>query len=253
MIKLALTSDTHYGHSKNTHRIHEKFLEALAADIKTNDVKALIHAGDWTSYKQDQFKRTLAMFRKYIPANIPIVAVRGNHDLWQGGNRKKFGYIHHHGQMMQQHEEWFKANNIHHLEAGPMQLGDVIIYGFDGWYRVAEPTTNDEIYMGWNDVEGCPIMPYLSNRAHKKLDEILAQDLSGYRASVLVTHHPSFTDDPGYEDLCANLKFFDPIVEKFDAYAVGHSHQFINQRFGKCLVLNSGSDYDKPKHLIFEV
>ena len=106
--------------------------------------------------------------------------------------------------------------------------------------------------MGWTNIEGAPTHLYLGNRAHNKLDEILAADMSQHRSTVLVTHHPSFTEDMQYKDFCANLNFFQPIVEKFDAYCTGHSHVRSNHMHNGCLLINSGSDYDDPRYVIFE-
>jgi len=248
MAHIALTSDTHYGLDNNTHIVHEKFLKRLDKDIKANNVSLLIHAGDWACNKQDQFYRSMKMFRKHI--SVPIVCVRGNHDLWQHKNYPKMQtYI----EMMKTHEEWFKELGIHHLESGPYIHGDIAIFGFDGWYHSANPPTNDLSTMQFKDVGGAPIMPYLSSRAHKKLDALLALDLKPYRRSILVTHHSPFTDDWKYKELTANPIYFEPIVEKFDFFCCGHSHQRVNNVFGKCRVLNSGASYNTPQYLIFEV
>lgn len=248
MVKCVLTSDTHYGLDKNTHRIHEKWLKKLAQEITDKDIKVFIHAGDWSCNKQDQFYRTMKMFRKHI--SIPIVCVRGNHDLWQ---YKPFEGPKMYGEMMRTHEEWFKELNIHHLESGPFYIDDVAIYGFDGWYYSSNPPTNDLERMNFHDIEGAPAMPYLSSRAHKKLDALLQVDTTMYRKSVLVTHHGPYTDDLKYKEFCANMNFFEPIVEKYDFFCNGHSHHFTDQVYGKCRVLNSGSDYNEPAYLVFEV
>jgi len=249
MIKIALTTDSHYGHSKNTHKIHEKFLKRLNLAIKADDVKVLIHTGDWISYKQDQLERTLKMFRKYI--DIPIVCVRGNHDLWQYDKRndgRKLTLM----ELDEQHNKWFKENDIHHLENGPFIVDDVIIVGFDGWYNMCYPPTNDAEHMKSN-VEGVPTMVYLSGKTYSKLDNLLQIDLSCYRSSVMVTHHPPFTEDVQYLDYCANPNYFQPIKDKFDAFCTGHSHHYWNESQDNCLILNAGSDYDKPRYTIFEV
>lgn len=251
MIKFVLTTDTHYGNAQKTHRWHEKFLVELAKEIKEKDIKVLIHTGDWTSDSQNQFRRTLKMFRRHI--DIPIVCVRGNHDLWQ---RKPFRYPSRwqYGEMMRHHKEWFKEFNIHHLEDNPFIIDDVIVCGFDGWYYHANPPTNDLEQIHINDVEGCPIMPYLTNKAHKDLDKILMGDYSAYRKKIMVTHHAPFTEDPMYVQFCANFKYLEPIKERFDVLCVGHSHQYRNDVEDGCLILNAGAKYNAlPQKIIFEV
>src|SRR6202453_1149605 len=165
-MKGLLTSDTHYGFSQKTHRIHEKFLEHLAQVIKLNDVRFLIHSGDWSTNKQDQLERTLLMFRKYI--SIPIIAVRGNHCLWDYQKAKVRRM--HWGEMQQKHAEWFKAADIHHLEnQGPMTIDDHIIVGWDGWYHNVNPPTNDASQMISN-IEGCPTHLFHNQRAYKAFE-----------------------------------------------------------------------------------
>ena len=249
-MKLLLTSDTHYGHSAKTHQIHEKFLARLAREVNEHDVQAVIHAGDWASNRQDQFYRTMKMFRNALPG-IPILAVRGNHDLWQVG-KTKYARMQMHQHLMDQHQAWFKELDIHHLENGPKVIGDVIIMGFDGWYNLANPPTNDADRMVSN-IEGVPAMTYLAGQVYKKLDDLLLTDVSAYRKSVMVTHHPPFTEDPYYLDYCANANYFQPIKDKFDVFCTGHSHHYWNETQDDCLILNSGSHYDKPKHIIFDV
>lgn len=249
-MKLLLTSDTHYGHSAKTHQIHEKFLAKLAEEVARHNVQAVIHAGDWSSSRQDQLYRTMKMFRNALPG-IPIVTSLGNHDLWQVG-KNKYSRMLMHGHLLEQHKAWFKELDIHHLEQGPFIIDDVIIMGFDGWYKLTNPPTNDADRMVSN-IEGVPAMVYLAGQTYKKLDNILQQDISQYRASVMVTHHPPFTEDNDYLDYCANTNYFQPIKDKFDAFCTGHSHHYWNEVQDGCQILNSGSNYDKPKYLIFDV
>lgn len=191
------------------------------------------------------------MFRHHI--DIPILAVRGNHDLWQ---RKPFRYPSYwqYAEMMRHHKEWFAEFNIHHLENNPFVIDDVLIAGFDGWYNVTNPPSNDQEMVRFKDVEGCPIMSYLSNKAYKDLDGVLALDDSPYRASVLVTHHPPFVDDPFWALMSANPNYLQPIKDKFDVLCVGHSHQYRDDIEDGCRILNAGAKYNSvPRKIIFEV
>lgn len=247
-MKFALTSDTHYGHNKKTHDIHVKWLAEMYADLKANDVKLLIHAGDWTSNRQKQFHKTMQMFRAAMP-DIMIAAVRGNHDLWQ---YKHYPRKMHHGTLNKLHQEWFKESNIHWLENGPLVIDDVIVVGFDGWYNLAFPPSNDGEQM-IEYIEGVPSTVFLASQTYKKLDSILQTDDTNYRKSVMVTHMPPFTEDDYYLPYCANPRYFQPIKDKFDVFCVGHSHHYDNRIEDGCLILNCGSDYNQPKYLIFDV
>lgn len=249
-MKLVLTSDTHYGHSKNTHKIHEKFLKRLLSSVEAENIKAVLHAGDWASYKQDQFRRTLALFRQHLK-DFPIAAVRGNHDFWNGDiedDSKRLMF----NQIDSSHKKWFNESKIIHLEESPLVIEDVIILGFDGWYNLSYPPTNDHHWIK-NNIEGVWFHTYLANRAFKQLEKILNTDTSQYRAAICVTHMPSFSEDPEYLTYCANPKYVEFLSEKFDVVCMGHSHKYNDSVINGCRFLNSGSHYDMPEFKVFEV
>ena len=95
--------------------------------------------------------------------------------------------------------------------------------------------------------------PFLSNKAWHDFEELLVSDVSSFRKTVAVSHFPPFCDHPRWDHMCANKRFYDLIVNKFDVFCCGHSHQFSDFVDGKCRILNSGSDYDRPKFSVFEV
>lgn len=78
-MKIAITTDTHLGHSHNTYKVHTKFLKKLRKDCDENEVDVLIHAGDWISHNQHQLPRAFKMFREAM-GGLPILGVEGNHD-----------------------------------------------------------------------------------------------------------------------------------------------------------------------------
>ena len=78
-MKIAVTTDTHFGFSHNTHKIHEKFLIKLATACKEENVEMLIHNGDWITKNQHELPRTWKMFREAL-GDLPILTVMGNHD-----------------------------------------------------------------------------------------------------------------------------------------------------------------------------
>jgi predicted phosphohydrolase len=244
-LKCLLTSDTHYGFSNKTHRRHEKFLKEVSEKIKSDDIGLVIHAGDWSCNKQDQFERTLKMFRKSLPSGTKIAAVRGNHEFWDKG-RSSISILD------SLHRQWFKENDITYLGDEKLIIDDVCIVGFDGWYGSANPATNDAANMAKMH-ESCPSMLYLSNRAYKELDELLAYDYSFYRKVICVSHFAPFTDNELYSDMCANFNFLKPMRDKFDALCFGHSHQYVKRVEEGTWIYNAGSDYDCPRYLIFEI
>ena len=263
-MKIALTSDTHYGHSHNTHKIHQKFLTKLA----TEDFDVLIHDGDWISSKQHQLPRTLKMFREALE-DKPILTVIGNHDLWDVDNWNKQGHVSRasskfdrnksYRSMIIDHDEWMKEQNIHHLAWNPYQFEEeVMFYGFDGWYSELPLRSNDTNFMP-RLVDGCaPIDMFLANEAHKALDSILLQQEEHKKANphltyACCTHHAPYTFEEMYRFMCANPNFLDPITEQFDLFLVGHSHQKEDWRKNNCRIVNCGSDYDSPRYVIMEI
>ena len=256
-VKFLLTSDTHYGYNHKTHRIHEKFLTEIKEAIDIEEISAVIHAGDWSVNRQDQFYRTMKMFREYIDPRIPILCVRGNHDFWDYPDGYKVPRKRLWGELANIHREWFKELNVHHLEEGPYTVKDVIVCGFDGWYNHANPPTNDETQIIGN-IEGCPAMVYHSSRAYKELCRVLDTETNGHEKSICVSHFPPFGGDKkglSERDLTysANPRYLDPITEKFDVFCVGHSHRHVDRIENNCRLLNAGSDYNLPKFLIFDV
>ena len=74
-MRIALTTDTHFGASNNTQKIHERFLKKLVGE----NFDVLVHTGDIVSHKQKQLYRSLQMFREAL-GEIPMLIVLGNHD-----------------------------------------------------------------------------------------------------------------------------------------------------------------------------
>lgn len=267
-MKVMLTSDTHYGTQGNSASKQRKFWRKVGETIEKEGVKLLIMAGDMASHRQRHLLRTLELVNEYVKCEI--VLVRGNHDLWDGEDKKdKAAGTRSLNQIWELHRTWFKHFHIHHLEDGPLVIDDVLICGFDGWYATSNPATNDKHWMPELH-EGCPIMPFLTNRAWKKFEECLDLDTSKYRKSILVTHHNPYPFSP-YKDYKprpvkelleqgitytghgANIRFLPEIAEKFDVLCCGHTHGYKNDTTEGIQIYNSGSDYNNPKFLIFEI
>lgn len=255
-MKVLLTSDTHYGYDQKTHRYHEKFLTEIAELVDKGEVDIVVHAGDWSTNRQDQFHRTLKMFRRYL--SVPILTVKGNHEFWdQKKDGRKMQKKHMYHSLIKMHDEWFEESDIHYLGNGEFVKDDVCFVGFDGWYgyvgEAKRETRDGEVMV--RDVEGCETMVYLSNKAYKDLDELLAKDYSKYRKVVCVSHFPPLTEDWKGKDkaFSANMNFLEPMKEKFDVLCFGHSHMRVERKEDGTWIYNCGSHYDKPRYLIFEV
>lgn len=264
-MRIALTTDTHFGISNSTQKIHKKFLSGLQKE----SFDILIHTGDIASHKQSQLKKSLSMFREYLP-EVPILVVLGNHDLWDRDSwcpnnpryAKKISYR----TMKTIQREWFKELGIHYLQDSPyIYKEEVVIYGYDGWYKKIPPPSNDKNFMP-PYVEDIPIDVYLNARSHKSLENILKEaenikENSPNCKLVCATHHSLVGYRGGIPGMDGDPRHLDFLSEYFDLVLFGHSHQELdtvheyvdNGRSYSCRVVNAGSDYNSPKYKILEI
>jgi len=280
-MKFAMTTDTHYGFTNRTHKIHEKFLRRLSAACEKEKVDAFIHCGDWVITDQHQLKRTWKMFRDAL-GDMPIFTVLGNHDHWNKeifsvALRKriyaKYPLLDNYMAIENQWREWAGEYDIFLMEDSHWSNDEVAIFGFNGWYDEIPVNTNDSNFMPKRHHE-VPIDTYLRHKAFKHFDQCL-QDSAEIKIkkqgvkTLLITHHASYTFQQHYRFMCANQGWMDYIAEEFDIYCVGHSHQpedFIHtacngniEHSVRCI--NAGTlhryegdhGYDSPRFVTFEI
>lgn len=250
-MKIALTSDLHYGFLGTT----EKKIRKMIKNLSEENVDLLIIAGDIATVNQHQFKRCMEEIRAGLSCDI--VYVRGNHDLWDRIHKKdKLSGTRNLQQIYNHHQEITYNLAITHLDEGPFSFDDgrVEVYGFDGWYAEFDPGTNDAINMP-KQHESAPVPAYLVGKAWKDFGRCL-DDVKNSKAEVkiLVTHHNLYVE-PKYGANSHNgiIKFYPEVKENFDILCCGHTHVYQNYKDDNLLVLNSGSDYNKPRYVIFEV
>jgi len=253
-IRLAKTSDVHAGHTAKTVRIHERFFGEMAEEwAKAGGPDALILAGDLVSHKQASLRTLFRTIRQAMPL-IPVIVCFGNHDWWDegeymgGSKKRKYSYQ----ELVKMHDDALGEFKIHYVGNGPYVIGDVAIVGFDGWYWHPDPPTNDKAWMAYQ-WEGMDPFAFMIKKATLEFDALMQMDTDPYRAVVGVTHFPPFTDHYKYSIYCANSNLLPFMTEKWDALCVGHSHKACDWVENGCRVINAGSDYDKPKYVIFEV
>lgn len=253
-VKLAKTSDVHAGHTQKTVLIHERFFAEMAEEwAKADGIDALILAGDLISHKQKSMKTLFRTIRNVMP-HVPVVACLGNHDYWDegkyyGGSKcRKYTYQ----ELDEMHKEAFGEFNIHRVSATPLVIKDVAIVGFDGWYAQHNPNTNDKYWMAYQ-WDGLDPFAFMIKKAAMEFDTLMGMDLTPYRATVGITHFPPFTDHVRYIPYCASMNLMPFMTEKWDVLCVGHSHKACDFVENDCRVINSGSDYDHPRYVVFDV
>lgn len=255
-MKIALTSDLHYGFNHKTRHLHKRFWAKVAGEIAAQNIEVLILAGDIASSKVLELQECLKLMREYV--KIPVLVVRGNHDWWDALDAKDpESDTRNIPRINELHKRWFKNYDVRHLEDGPFVLDGVQFVGWDGWYADPHVQTNDARNMPAL-YEGLPTGLYMVNRAWKEFTRVLGEvDSVSNRAVVAVTHHNPYVTDPAYAAYAANEKFYEEILQYADVFCCGHNHQFRNDvvPVGRRLVrvANAGSDYNNPKFLVFEV
>lgn len=244
-VRFALTSDLHFGFTAKTILKHEKFFAKLALE----KFSALLLAGDLISHQQTQLNSLFRVIRKHLP-EAPIYACLGNHCHWDQKHYLKGRPDY--KQLKIGHKNVFLQYGIEHVENGPHAVGDVGIVGYDGWYGHPNPPTNDLNFMKSVWEEGYP-HSVLAKKADTDFLYVMDSDLSRFRKTVCVTHFPPFVGDYRYKDYVGNPRHYGPLREKFDVLCYGHTHRAEDFTDGRCRVLNSGSDYEKPQVVFFEV
>lgn len=245
-MKIALTSDLHYGCTGNSANKIQKMFHKL----NQSDFDVLILNGDLASHTQYHYKRCLETAREII--DRPILTVRGNHDLWDGLHRKdKLSNTRNLGQIYQEHEQLYKDLDIEHLDT-PFVQGDISIFGFDGWYHKSDPGTNDEKWMP-RDYQGCQTMTYLAGNSFKDFDRVLDQyDVFKGTTNIIVSHFPMIQGPNDRHEFNASPRFWPEVKDRFDIACFGHSHRFMNEMVDGCRVVNCGSDYGSPKAMVID-
>ncbi len=276
-MKIMKITDTHYGFSRKTHKIHMKFLQNAAHVAEKEGVHRLLHTGDWIANNQHQLPRTWRMHREYF-GNLPIDAVLGNHDLWNDEifnvPLKKRIYakrpdLCNYDAIVTQQKDWAAEYKINLLNDNPVETHDWVIYGFNGWYHAIDSGSTDLKRIP-PVVQSCPTNSFLANKAHKELDEIIELARYETRKKMLVTHMPPYTDKliGLLQNMCANPRFLEFIVQHFDVFCFGHTHfkeekwieEVIGNTVHRCRFINAGTEYcnhyhgyDRPRYQIIEV
>jgi predicted phosphodiesterase len=250
-IRIALISDTHYGAIPD---VTDKVLDTFYEELREETPQVILHAGDWNQINEEQFEAGVRQLRKAFPLT-PIVGTRGNHCYWSS-----FKYL---SGSINFCKKVFKKYNI--LSEGI--FWGVFITSYNSWYGCDDPPSKDGFRMPPLDprlqtnmagIWGYPANIYLRRQSMKGCKRVIKSiGLHPVRANVILTHFSPFPyrgGKPAYDGMRGCAEEHQMLLNaKPDVICYGHSHQYDNLIIDGVKILNCGSDYTQPKHIIFEV
>lgn len=252
-MKIAIMNDPHYAfNGEASRKIHERFSSLLQSRIEANSVEVLIVAGDIATNKQEQIEAFFKLYRSKI--SIPILVVFGNHDYWDDkawvGDRYRTRGI---GELIELHKEMCAKYDIQYLGDRSVQIKDVLFCGYDGWYDDIDPGTNDLHHMQkWH--ESAPVHQYMNYRAHKEADRVLSEASdSNSLIKVLVSHFDCVPHKYLGSKHRGPERHLKAQSEVFNTIIYGHTHTQHEAKVGEAMVLSTGSDYNHPVSMIFDL
>jgi predicted phosphodiesterase len=251
-MKIVYTSDLHYGFSKETQGIHKTFYANVAKEKP--DLYMII--GDIGSDQYKHFETALRMAKEYL--TCPIVITRGNHDLWD--NINDLNYIFTNGKSFM---DKLGVTDIN--EQVSMDIGPAILLGWEGWYGVDELCTNDINWIRLNKGDTCGVFDnchrFLQKRGYDNFGKMLleldaVQNKRPDKKIIVMSHMPIFNHNPSDPDDIGHdgpHSYWQFIKGKTDYFMYGHTHQFCDRFEDGIHVLNSGSNYNKPRYAKLEL
>lgn len=258
MLKIALTSDTHYGHCTKQQLVNMFGMMARQAP------DLIIHAGDWTGTHgfPESVEQTMDALRQAIQ-DTPVLAVRGNHDLWMLRRSKRTAR-----EWRREEEAGRTAGNLagviwlDEYSGGYIHEGtNTHVVGTMTWYAAVDPVTNDAAWMpATRDREPSSRHATIRN-AERGIWERICTGLGEDKPErlLVVTHHPlvypaarlgeqAHGGPPSWADELEKALGHQPL-----AYINGHYHQlWEGQRDTAGRVrFECGSDYGSPCFITF--
>lgn len=252
-MKIAITTDTHYGTTKNP------ALEISLLDMKLHNPEVFIHCGDVSSSNVLEHEKYWILAREILGDKIPIITVMGNHDWWDRYYDEEVPSV----RPKDPSDLWenfvkpmYKRYNIHHASEN-LIINDVGFTGIDGWY--SDP---DYIYET-NDSKRIPQFYINSSYLSKRSDEQFKSSLDFLQSftgkKVFITHFgitPECKNDwkSNNSDFYFgnNQKYFD-FLQDCNYLLYGHSHIKVDTVYNNIRVINAGSDYFFPKFRILDI
>ena len=234
-MKICVSSDLHHGFDNNTYRIHQKFFTKMAFE----EFDVLILAGDLCSHQQRNLGSLFRMIREHLP-DKKILAVRGNHDLW---NREAKMTL---SRKIMNWKEECNTHSIVDLNSITVEVEGIKIYGWHNWYGTPRHRrgTNDEYHLTIEEEQ-----------------LVHSADMFGFQAiplitDVLVSYMPIVSDGPTYDLWAGSIFQWAWLKDKGllpRLYIHGHTHKERDEIRDGARVVMCGSDYNQPKYKIIEI
>lgn len=240
-MKIVITGDTHSGFSDQTPQILEAFWKRVAEEHPV----WILHAGDWaTSHPRETAEGMHQAAR--ICLESTIITVTGNHDYWNDERPTN---------AIESHIGFREHCEMAHIRHIPPQLSidaalparGLTIVGGHAWYNHPNPPTKDRMYMNAY-TDGMDTFEWLRRGWQNQflhVQQFVHDNSSNYK--IFLTHFP------GGEPWGQDPHMMEMMAEECDLIVRGHSHKAEDFMWGKCRVVNAGSDYDDPKYLVVEV
>jgi len=234
-MKITVVTDLHIGVTPKKIIKFGKFIDELDTDI-------LLITGDINTNKQREIEEAFVAIRQHKPY-MKVLVVFGNHDVWDSGFDSMV-------QIKDHHEMLCNKYNIHYLHNNKYEDDTVVIWGFDGWYRMANPGTNDEHWMPLNSGTGAlTSIQYMWRREGKALDYILNdlekdEYINTSKTKIVATHFNVTVDDfSQYENMSGNLNIPMLLCKDIDYLFYGHTHEAKVEEIDECKLINVGANY----------
>lgn len=242
-MRILKTSDNHRGFSYTTGNVHEKWAKRIANEY----FDVVVAAGDHGSSKIDETHRHFKFLRR-VAGTRPVLTVLGNHDFWNDPQIQPLEAI-------ERHKEAARKYGVHMLDIdGHIVINDILFVGWMGWY-IEPPKGNDFNNIPRLHPHGYPMNVWFNQLEQMQLAEVLktceAYATKGLRTTVGVTHFPIHKEGVRHFGNPRHMDFVK--AAKIETLLYGHSHSFHDELRDGVHLVNAGSDYDKPKHVIVEV
>lgn len=243
---------------------------AVQAGIRSNLIK----------YRESDYKLNLTFVKDYIQVdslhdkaikekyegnvwclNVPHTnfMVRRNGKAFFTGNcwDRKREYDSLQG-LLNDRDELCKKYDIHYLQNNHYEDDTLQIFGYDGWYLLANPNTNDHLHMPQKSGMGELTSSQLMQRREQKAAEYIFNNINPEKQVIVMTHfNPFSTNDKygSYESMQGNHRIYELLLEEgLDYFIFGHSHQkeleYVKSKDKTCTVFNVGARYEESPNYI---